>query len=115
MFEIMNIYDTANKLASEIKESEELKEYQKYKDLIVQNPKWKEKVKQFEQDRYELQLEAMQGKAHDNEKIKNMQSLYLELIKNETVKNYFDAELKFNVILADVNKIITEAVKQVME
>ena len=31
------------------------------------------------------------------------------------VKEYFDAEVKFNVLLADVNKIIGDAVKDVLK
>ena len=44
-----------------------------------------------------------------------MQNLYLELIQNETMKKYFEAELKFNVILADVNKLIGEAVQDILK
>ncbi len=44
-----------------------------------------------------------------------MQNLYVELLKNETMKKYFDAELKFNVLLTDVNKIIGEAVQDLIK
>ena len=43
-----------------------------------------------------------------------MQKLYAELIQDDTAKKYFDYELKFNVLLADVNKIIAESVKDVL-
>ena len=56
----------------------------------------------------------MQGKEQDKEKAEKMQKIYMELIQNETTKKYFDAELKFNVLLSDVNKIIGEAVQDVL-
>ena len=56
----MNVYDTANKLAQEIKESEEIKNYRKYKELVNSNSDIKEKIKKFENLRYEIQLSAMQ-------------------------------------------------------
>ena len=32
----------------------------------------------------------------------------------EEIKKYFDAEMQFNVMIADINKIIAEAVKDVL-
>ena len=39
----------------------------------------------------------------------------MELIQDELAKEYFNAELKFNVLLADVNKIIGEAVRDIIK
>lgn len=111
----MNIYDTANRLASEIKTSEEYKTYKKIREEVNQNPELKEKVEQFEKAQYEVQIAAIQQGKRDADKEANMQSLYAELIQNDRMKQYFDAELKFNVILADINKIISEAVVDVMK
>lgn len=111
----MNIYDTANKLAYELKNSEEYKEYKKVKEEVNSNTDLKEKLENFEKARYEIQVAAIQGIEQDKEKATDMQKLYIELIRNETMKKYFDAELKFNVILADVNKIIGEAVQDLIK
>ncbi len=110
----MNIYDTANRLASEIKQSEEYTNYKMAKELINLKPELKQKIDEFEKARYEAQVSSMQTGKQDDEKVKKMQELYVELIQIEEVKKYFDAELKFNVILADVNKIIGETVKDLM-
>ena len=40
---------------------------------------------------------------------------YNFVTKEPKVKEYFDAEVKFNVLLADVNKIIGDAVKDVLK
>lgn len=110
----MNVYDTANKLAQEMKSSSEYLEYKKIKEEVKQNTELKSKLDEFEKARYEIQLEVMQGKEQNKEKTENMQKIYLELIQNETTKKYFDAELKFNVLLSDVNKIIGESVQDVL-
>ena len=47
--------------------------------------------------------------------IKKLQELYEIWLKEPKVKEYFDAEMRFNVLLADVNKIIGEAVKDVLK
>jgi len=110
----MNVYDTANRLAQEIKTSEEYTNYKMAKEVINLKPELQEKIKQFEKTRYEVQIEALQQGKEDIEKMKKIQELYAELIEIEEVKKYFDAELKFNVIIADVNKIIAEAIKDVI-
>ena len=111
----MNIYDTANRLASEIKNSEEYINYKMAKETIKLKPELQEKIKEFEKARYDAQISAIQTGKDDEEKVKKMQELYINLVAIDEVKKYFDAEIKFNVILADVNKIIGEAVKDVLE
>ena len=63
--------------------------------------------------RFKLQLFG--GTEPNKEKAVEMQNLYVELIQNETMKKYFDAEFKFNVILTDINKIIGDAVQDVIK
>ncbi len=111
----MNVYDTVNKLAQEIKDSEEYKNYKKYKELVKSNTEVNEKIKKFETLRYDVQISAMQGLDANKDKEKELQDIYTELLSKENVKEYFDAEFKFNVLIADVNKIIGEAVKDVLQ
>ena len=110
----MNVYDTANRLASEIKQSEEYMNYKMAKQALNLNTQLKEKMMKFEQTRYEVQLEMMQTGKNNEEKYKKMQELYAELIEDEEAKRFFEAETKFNVVIADVNKIIGEAVRDVI-
>ncbi len=110
----MNVYDTANRLAYEIKNSEEYINYKKVKEEIKGNVELKEKLEKFEKERYEVQIEAISKGSQDTEKAADMQKLYAELISNDMMKKYFDAELKFNVMLADVNKIIGESVEDLI-
>ena len=86
----MNVYDTANRLAQEIKSSEEYVNFKAAKEAIKLN-------------------QNLQNK------IKKVQDLYAELIEEPEAKKYFEAETKFNILVADVNKIIGEAIREVME
>ena len=110
----MNVYDTANKLAGEIKSSEEYKKYKAAKKGLDYNAELKNKVEDFEILRYEVQLLAMQGKEVEEDKNKKLQEMYTILIQNKEIKEYFDLEVKFNVMIADVNKIIAESVQDVL-
>ena len=110
----MNVYDEVNSLARALKESKEYLEYRQVKEEIKKTPDLKEKIDEFEKIRYEEQLLAMQGEKQNDEKMKKLQELYEILVKNPSVKDYFDKEVRFNVLIADVNKIIGEAIKDVL-
>lgn len=110
----MNVYDTANKLASEIKSSEEYIQFKEAKKKLESNNTLKVKVDEFEKTRYEVQVLAMQGKEVEADKNKKLQEMYTILIENKEIKEYFDLEVKFNVMIADINKIIAESVQDVL-
>ena len=111
----MNVYDTANKLAQEIKQSEEYATYKMAKEAINLNVELKNKIEEFEKARYEAQIIALQTGKDDDEKMKHVQALYGELIQNQEASKFFDAEIKFNVLIADVNRIIGQVVQEVMK
>ena len=110
----MKVYDTVNKLAEEIKTSEEYNNFKIAKQAIEAIPEYKNKIEEFNKLRYEEQLNSMQTGKTDETKMLNIQNMYKEMIEIPEIKLYFDTELKFNVMLGDVNSIISEAVKDVL-
>ena len=102
----MNVYDTANQLAEEIKQSEEYVTYKMAKEAINLNFELKNKINEFEKARYDAQVIALQTGKDDESKMRHVQELYGELIQNQEASKYFDAEMKFNILIADVNKIM---------
>ena len=110
----MEVYDRANALARAIKECKEYREYKEIKAEISKDSDLKQKVDEFEKIRYEEQLLAMQGEKQSDGKMQKLQELYKILVQNEQVKDYFDKEVRFNVMVADVNKIIGESIKDVL-
>ncbi len=109
-----NVYDSVNDLANAIKKSKEYIEYKEIKQKIMKDQETKKKIDEFEKIRYEEQVLAIQGEKQSEEKMKKLQELYSILVKNPDVKNYFDIEVRFNVMIADINKIIGEAIKDVL-
>lgn len=110
----MNVYDTANRLAYEIQESDEYKTYKKIKNEVMSNPDSKSKIEEFENLRYEVQLMQYTGENKNEEKSKKLEELYSTLVQNNLIKQYFDLEVRFNIMIADINKIIAEAVRDVL-
>ena len=109
----MYVYDQANILAKSIQESKEYIEYKKAKESINSNPEMKKKVDEFEKIRYEVQVKSFQGK-EDPEKMQKLQEMYNILNTDKEIKEYFDIEVRFNIMLADVNRIISESVKDLI-
>ena len=111
----MNVYDTANQLAQEIQQSEEYMTYKMAKEAINLNYELKSKIDEFEKARYEAQIIAIQTGKDDENKMKHVQELYGQLIQNQEASRYFDAEMKFNILIADINKIIGEAIQSLIK
>ena len=111
----MNVYDTANQLAQEIKQSEEYVTYKIAKEAINLNYELKQKIEEFEHARYEAQIVAIQTGKDDEEKMRHVQELYGELIQSQEASKYFDAEMKFNIMITDVNKIIGDAIQSLLK
>ena len=111
----MNVYDTANKLAQELKKSEEYVNYKMAKETLNLNTELKKKIQEFETARYDAQIIAIQTGKDDENKLRHVQELYGELIQNQEASKYFDAEMKFNIMIADVNKIIGNAIQSLIK
>ena len=105
----MYVYDVANNLAKTIQESKEYKEYKSVKEELKSDLEMKAKIDKFEKIRYEVQVMSFQGEKQDEEKMKKLQEMYEILMKEPKIKEYFDIEVRFNIMLADVNKIISES------
>lgn len=110
----MYVYDEANNLAKAIKESKEYLEYKKAKEDLKSNPEMKQKIDEFEKIRYDVQVMSFQGEKQDEEKQKKLQQMYQILTQDAKIKEFFDIEVRFNIMLADVNKIISESVKDLL-
>jgi cell fate (sporulation/competence/biofilm development) regulator YlbF (YheA/YmcA/DUF963 family) len=111
----MNPYDKVHELVRAIKESREVKEYLALKEELFTDVKNKEMIKDFREKQVEVQTLLMQGKEADAEKMEKLQSLYQILASNPKIKEFFDKEVQFDVMLSDVYKIIGEALKDIMD
>ena len=113
----MNIYDTANNLAREIRESEVFKKLKNAKDMIYSDPEKKDLVEEFDKLKVEVQLMEIKQQNHEEvnqeDKRINMAKLYNTLIANKDIKEYFDLQVQFNQMMIDINKIIGDVVKDV--
>ena len=110
----MNVLDIANTLSEEIKISKEYIDFKEIREKINSDPELKSKIEQFEKMRYNEQILAIQQNNQNEDGIRKLQEIYQILMQDEIIKDYFDKQVKFNVLIADVNKIIGNAIKDVL-
>lgn len=111
---MINPYDKANELGQALKSSKEYLEYIEAKNKILADDNNKEILKDFQKKQQEIQMMAINGKEVAPEKMAKIQDMYKVLVENPQIKEYFDIEVRFNVMLADINKIIAESVKDAL-
>ena len=110
----MSVIDIANTLSDEIKKSKEYIDFKEIREKINSDSELKSKIEQFEKMRYNEQILAIQQNNQNEDGIRKLQEIYQILMQDEIIKDYFDKQVKFNVLIADVNKIIGNAIKDVL-
>lgn len=112
----MEIYDTANKLASEIKNSKQYNDLKIAKENIMNNEEKKQKIIDFERLKQDVQLMEIQknDSPDKDDKKEQLVKMYNLLIADTDIKQYFDYEIAFNQLMVDINKIIGNSIKDVL-
>ena len=114
----MNVYDTANNLAEEIRKSDIYLKLKESKEKLYSDPEKKKLIEEFENLKQEVQI--MEVKRQNNQEIdeedkkQKLAKLYNVLIENKDIKDYFDYEISFNKMMYDINKIIGDTIKDVL-
>ena len=108
-------YDKVHELVRELKDTEEYKEYIKLKNELKNDSKLYEMLKDFKKKQEEHQLNYINGQEMSQDELKQMQNLYSLIIQNETSRKLLETEMRLNVMLADMNKIVGEGLKEIVE
>lgn len=114
----MEIYDTANRLAEEIRNSKQYKDLKRAKDELMANAEKRQMIIDFEELKKEVQLMEVQRLNNEpideQDKKEKLITMYNVLIQNKDIKDYFDYEIAFNQLMVDINKIIGSSIKDVL-
>ncbi len=111
----MNFYDKVHELVRCFKETEEYKKYIELKEEIKKNEKNYNMLKDFKDKQMKTQMDYINtGKANE-ETQKELENLYSILIQIDSIRMFFEAEIRLNVMLADMNKIVGEGVQDIVE
>lgn len=106
----MNIYDTAHRLAEEIRQSEECVKLRELRERAYEDPTNSTLLKEYKRLQVKLQM-SMSGVAGamPTEEMERFKQIAQLLCMNNDVQAYLLAELQMEKTLGDVFKIMTEA------
>lgn len=111
----MNFYDKVHEMVRVFKETNEFKEYIELKEKLKKEEDAYRRLKDFKEKQKKYQLEYIDGKDQNKEVLEEMQNLYSIVIQNETSRKLLENEMKINVMLADMQKIIGDALKDIID
>lgn len=105
----MNVYDQAHGLAQAIKASEEYKQYDMLRQQVKANEELNAMIKDFQAKQFEMQAKQMTGQQMTQEDVESVQQLYGIMLKDPLTAHYFEAEMRFSLMMKDVYEILGEA------
>lgn len=107
----MPIYESATKLASNIRDSKEYRDFKKSMDEIKKDKESEDLLKNYKF--IQLQMKSYENK--DERLYQRSKEIYKSMnkkvIKNKKVSRYLINEEKFNIMMNNINKIIADAIK----
>lgn len=111
----MNFYDKVHEMVRAFKDTPEFREYVELKNKLKEEKGAYDRLKDFKERQKNYQMEYIDGKEQSKEKLDEMQNLYSIVIQNETSRKLLENEMKINVMLADMQKIIGDALKDIID
>lgn len=108
----MNIYDVAHQLAKELNASEDYQSYVLAKNKVKEDAANTKMLADFQMKQFEIQQYQILGQEVSQEKQAELERLYSLVSLNPVIKDYLEAEFKFSRMMNDIQKILSEAVKE---
>lgn len=102
-------YDAANLLASQLRSSEEVQEYQRLKAVVEESETTKALLKEYRRLQVLVQMSAMSGQGLDSEEMSRFQQISSLLYAGTDTSQYLLAEMRLQQALADIYNIIAKA------
>lgn len=111
----MNFYDKIHELVKSLKETEEYKEFISLKNKIKADEKSYSMLKDFKERQQKHQFEYINTGKLNEENQASLENLYSIIIQNEDMRKLLECEMRINVLLADMQKIVGEGIKEIIE
>lgn len=111
----MAVYDKAYELARELKSSDEYREYQKAKDSILSNESARSILRDYRKAELQYQAFALSGQEPPDNLKQELQRLKNVVDMHGPVKRFLEAERRVLIMLADIQRILTDAMNLLEE
>lgn len=111
----MNVYDKAYELAKALKESGDYRDTLEATRKVDADPEAKRMLDDFRQRQMEIQQRMMSGDMPPKEEMEKLEKIFEVINMNPEVRKLFDAERRLSVIMEDVQKIISEPLREIFQ
>ena len=102
-------YDSAHRLAADIRQSEEYQTYHRLKDDVMADETVAALIREYKKLQLSLQLAAMSGQQPDSDDMQRFSGISALLFGKPEVSQYLLAEMRLQQAMADIFKILTDA------
>lgn len=103
-----NIYDTANQLERDLRETEQYKTLEATFGAMKADENSYNVFKEFQSAQLEIQQMMSQGQNPDENKMKQWQDTAAKLEEYPLVKDLMEQEQAMDVLMRDINEIVTK-------
>jgi cell fate (sporulation/competence/biofilm development) regulator YlbF (YheA/YmcA/DUF963 family) len=110
----MNIHDKAYDLAKAIRASSEAQEWKAANAAAEGDPDSKRMLDDFRSRQASIQQAMMEGREPSSDEMDRMNKLYEVINLNPAVRRVMEAERRLGVVFEDVNRIVGEALRDIV-
>ncbi len=102
----MSVYDTANRLAREIKNTDEYKSYQEIREKILEDESTRDMLQEYMEHQMKVQSKRMSGEEITESEKQEAERLENLIDINSRAKKYIQAEYQMSQMLNDLQNIL---------
>ena len=105
----MNVYDQANFLARALKESEEFREFQRLKKIAYEDATNAALLDEYKKLQFRMQAKMASGETLPEDDMQRLTQIGTLLQLNQDAGAYLLAEFRYQKLLADAFRILSDA------
>ena len=102
-------YDSAHRLAADIRQSEAYQTYHRLKDDVMADETVAALIREYKKLQLSLQMAAMSGQQPEADDMQRFSGISALLFGKPEVSQYLLAEMRLQQAMADIFKILTDA------
>lgn len=109
---VVNIYDTANEMEKQMRETQEFKALQDAFEELKKDAEAFDTFKKFEQTQALLQAKQMKNEKVTDDEVKQMQQLATDAAAKDAIQSLMQKEQALDNMLQELNKTITGPIQE---
>lgn len=111
----VNIYDTANQLESELRQTDQYLKLKETFEEIHKDEEASELFNNFRQIQQTLQQKQMAGQEISEEEAQQAQEISGKISENETIAGLLEAEKAVGQMIDDINQVVLKPIQELYQ